>query len=51
MSLRKLATRRNQKYMFEANFVVFFHIHEQSADINQGVDRSSLKSKEQVTKE
>jgi S-adenosylmethionine synthetase len=37
--------------MFEANSCgILSAIHEQSADINQGVDRS-VKSKEQETKE
>jgi S-adenosylmethionine synthetase len=49
--IKKIGYTKSE-YMFEANSCgILSAIHEQSADINQGVDRSVQKSKEQVTKE
>jgi S-adenosylmethionine synthetase len=42
--IRKIGYTKSE-YMFEANSCILSAIHEQSADINQGVDRANQKSK------
>jgi S-adenosylmethionine synthetase len=49
--IKKIGYTKSE-YMFEANSCgILSAIHEQSADINQGVTVLVQKSKEQVTKE